>query len=95
MDAVIFSFSVFICGMNESGASGHATSVQALKSAILGFSLAHAFHSIPDDICIAAVDQDSEEAAFSSLKDRLSEELSSEAVAQLWRWRRKFPLRIS
>lgn len=50
---------------------------------ILGFSLAHNFRAIPDDIRIAVVDQDSEEVALSDLEDRLTKELPRETAAGL------------
>ena len=51
--------------------------------AILGFSLQHSFHSVPDDIRIAVVDRDSQEAALTKLEERLSEEMPKEKVEEL------------
>lgn len=50
--------------------------------AILGFSLQHSFHSVPDDIRIAVVDRDSQEAALTKLEERLSEEMPKEKVEE-------------
>lgn len=51
--------------------------------AILGFSLQHSFQSVPDDIRIAVVDRDSQEAALTKLEERLSEEMPKEKVEEL------------